>query len=194
MSRYRGAKVKIIKRLGELPGFTKKTEININKVGKINRKPTDYRLRLEEKQKLKFNYGLTENQLYNYVKIARRQQGVTGLLLLQLLEMRLDTICFSFGLAPTIGSARQLVNHGHILVNEKKVDIPSFQCKKKDIISLKNENSKRLVKNFLDIKNIPSHLIFDKNNLKGEIKDFCCREDILLSLNELLVVEFYTRR
>merc|ERR1712157_245055 len=79
-----------------------------------NKKSTEYCIRLEEKQKLKFNYGITENQLYRYIKEARRRKGVTGLILLQLLEMRLDTLCFSLGFAKSIAQARQLVNHGHV--------------------------------------------------------------------------------
>jgi len=201
MSRYRGAKLRIIRRLGELPGLTQKRTRRIERPGqhgKIAKKSTEYGLRLEEKQKLKYNYGLTESQLYRYIKEARRRKGVTGLLLLQLLEMRLDSICFSLGLAPTIGSARQLVNHGHILVNEEKVDIPSFQCRKNDLVSLRvKTNSKALVINNLKnrkIIGVPSHLEFDENKIKGKIKDFCRREEVLLNLNELLVVEYYSRR
>jgi small subunit ribosomal protein S4 len=201
MSRYRGAKLRITRRLGELPGLTQKISANKQRPGqhgKTVKKSTEYGLRLEEKQKLKFNYGLTESQLYKYIKEARRRKGVTGLLLLQLLEMRLDTICFSLGLTPTIASARQLVNHGHILINGKKVDIPSFQCRKDDIISLRSKNnSEVLVKNNLINKrftNIPSHLEFNEAKIEGKIKDFCRREDILLDLNELLVVEYYSRR
>merc|ERR1711985_155659 len=102
-----------------------------------NQKLTEYGIRLNEKQKLKFNYGLTENQLFRYVKEARRRKGVTGLILLQLLEMRLDTLCFTLGFAKSIGQARQLVNHGHITVNKKVVNIPSFQCQLSDVISVK---------------------------------------------------------
>ena len=86
-------------------------------------------LQYSRKQKLKFNYGLTESQLFRYLKEARRRKGVTGLILLQLLEMRLDTLCFTLGFAKTIAQARQLVNHGHITVNNKTVSIPSFQCR-----------------------------------------------------------------
>ena len=100
MSRYRGPKLKISRRLGVLPGLTTKKSMKTNRPGKdgnsnadTGKKLTEYGVRLEEKQKLKFNYGLTENQLYRYIKEARRRQGVTGLILLQLLEMRLDTIC-----------------------------------------------------------------------------------------------------
>merc|ERR1711937_883908 len=111
-------------------------------------KETEYGIRLTEKQKLKFNYGLTEKQLFRYVKEARRRKGVTGLILLQLLEMRLDTLCFTLGFAKSIAQARQLVNHGHILVNKKVVSIPSFQCRLNDIISIKDKStSKNLVSN-----------------------------------------------
>ena len=201
MSRYRGPKLRITRRLGNLPGLTQKTTSRKERPGQhgaIKIKTTEYGIRLQEKQKLKFNYGLTENQLYQYIREARRRKGVTGLLLLQLLEMRFDTICFSLGYAPTIGSARQLINHGHFLINGKKVDIPSFQCRKNDIISLKkNKTSQDLIKKNLDAKrflNVPSHLELDNVKLEAKIKDFCQREDILLDLNELLVVEYYSRR
>jgi small subunit ribosomal protein S4 len=201
MSRYRGAKLKIIRRLGELPGLTNKSTTRTVKAGhqrnKIYKKNTEYCLRLEEKQKLKFNYGLTENQLHNYIKKARQQEGNTGLILLQFLEMRLDTICFSLGFAPTMGSARQLVNHGHITVNNQKVDIPSFQCKKNDKISFHNEISKTLVKNNLitnTFKKLPTHLELNQTNDYAKINDFCCRESVLLSLNELIVIEYYSRK
>jgi small subunit ribosomal protein S4 len=145
MSRYRGPKLRITRRLGTLPGLTTKKSNKINRAGKdgnanadTGKKLTEYGVRLEEKQKLKYNYGLTENQLYRYVKEARRRRGVTGLILLQLLEMRLDTLCFALGFAKTIAQARQLVNHGHITINNKVVSIPSFQCRLNDIISVKN--------------------------------------------------------
>jgi len=148
MSRYRGPKLRITRRLGALPGLTRKHSKNDNirpgQHGKANsengKKTTEYGLRLEEKQKLKYNYGLTESQLYRYIKEARRRKGVTGLILLQLLEMRLDTLCYTLGFASTIGQARQLVNHGHIKVNEKVVNIPSFQCRLNDVIAIKQKN------------------------------------------------------
>ena len=125
MSRYRGPKLKISRRLGKLPGLTVKKSRKINRPGKdgnanadTGKKLTEYGVRLEEKQKLKFNYGLTENQLYRYVEEARRRKGVTGLILLQLLEMRLDSLCFTLGFAKSMAQARQLVNHGHITVNK----------------------------------------------------------------------------
>jgi len=205
MSRYRGPKLKISRRLGPLPGFTTKKSNKINRPGKdgntnadTGKKLTEYGVRLEEKQKLKFNYGLTENQLYRYVKEARRRQGVTGLILLQLLEMRLDTICFSLGFAKSIGQARQLVNHGHITINKKVVTIPSFQCRLNDVIGIKEKSSsKTLVENNINknqINDLPAHLKFDKSNLEAVVLDYCDRDEISLQLDELLVIEYYSRR
>ena len=205
MSRYRGPKVKISRRLGPLPGLTTKKSNKINRPGKdgnanadTGKKLTEYGVRLEEKQKLKFNYGLTENQLYRYVKEARRRQGVTGLILLQLLEMRLDTLCFSLGFAKSIVQARQLVNHGHITVNKKVVNVPSFQCRLNDIVGIKEKtSSKTLVENNINnnqVTEIPAHLKFDKSKLEAVVLDYCDRDDIALQLDELLVIEYYSRR
>lgn len=205
MSRYRGPKLKISRRLGILPGLTTKKSKKINRPGKdgnanadTGKKLTEYGVRLEEKQKLKFNYGLTENQLYRYVKEARRRQGVTGLILLQLLEMRLDTICYTLGYAKSISQARQLVSHGHITVNKKGVNIPSFQCRLNDIIGVKEKNSsKTLIENNIknnQVANRPSHLKFDNSNLEARILDYCDRNDLALQLDELLVIEYYSRR
>ena len=180
MSRYRGPKLRITRRLGTLPGFTQKQSKKKDRPGQHGKGPSDgakktteYGVRLEEKQKLKYNYGLTESQLYRYIKEARRRNGVTGLILLQLLEMRLDSICFSLGFAPTIASARQLVNHGHITVNGKTVSIASFQCRINDVIGIKNKTtSKNIVEN--NLKNVrfaecPTHLKFDSNNSEGTV-------------------------
>lgn len=205
MSRYRGPKLRISRRLGTLPGLTTKKSNKINRPGKdgnanadLGKKLTEYGVRLEEKQKLKFNYGLTESQLYRYVKEARRRQGVTGLILLQLLEMRLDTLCFTLGFANSIAQARQLVNHGHIKVNNKVVSIPSFQCRINDIISVKEKmRSKTLIQNNIQnnqIKNLPSHLNFDSSKLEATVLDYCNRNDVGLQLDELLVIEYYSRR
>jgi small subunit ribosomal protein S4 len=205
MSRYRGPKLRITRRLGILPGLTTKKSNKINRPGKdgnanadTNKKLTEYGVRLEEKQKLKFNYGLTESQLYRYVKEARRRKGVTGLVLLQLLEMRLDTICFTLGFAKSIAQARQLVTHGHITVNTKVVGIPSFQCRLNDVISVKEKStSKSLVENNIknnQIATIPAHLKFNDSNLEATVLDYCDRNDVQLQLDELLVIEYYSRR
>jgi len=196
MSRYRGPKLRITRRLGKLPGLTQKSSKKTARPGQHGKgdgrkKTTEYGLRLEEKQKLKFNYGVTESQLYHYIKEARRRNGVTGLVLLQLLEMRLDTICFSLGFASTIAGARQLVNHGHITVNNKVVDIASFQCQINDVIGVKPKaTSKNIVES--NLKNVnfidpPTHLTLDKTKLEGTVKNYCDRSEILLELNELLV-------
>lgn len=205
MSRYRGPKLKISRRLGRLPGLTTKKSNKINRPGKdgnanadTSKKLTEYGVRLEEKQKLKFNYGLTESQLFRYVKEARRRQGVTGLILLQLLEMRLDIICFTLGFAKSIAQARQLVNHGHITVNKQVIDIPSFQCRLNDIIGVKEKNnSKTLIENNVknnQVRELPNHLKFDNSNLEATVLDYCDRSDVSLQLNELLVIEYYSRR
>lgn len=205
MSRYRGPKLKISRRLGVLPGLTIKKSKKINRPGKdgnsnadTSKKLSEYAIRLEEKQKLKFNYGLTENQLFRYVKEARRRNGVTGLILLQLLEMRLDNLCFTLGFAKSIAQARQLVNHGHIAVNQRIINIPSFQCRVNDMISIKEKNtSKNLVETNIknnQISEIPYHLKFDNSKLEAKILDYCDRSDISLQLDELLVIEYYSRR
>jgi small subunit ribosomal protein S4 len=204
MSRYRGPKLRITRRLGALPGLTQKQSKKKGRPGQHGvasegkKKTTEYGVRLEEKQKLKFNYGLTESQLYRYIKEARRRNGVTGLILLQLLEMRLDSICFSLGFAPTMASARQLVNHGHITVNGKTVSIPSFQCRINDVIGVKAKtSSKNVIEN--NLKNLrfadrPNHLKFDSQKIEGTVTNYCDRTDLLLDLDELLVIEYYSRR
>ena len=204
MSRYRGPKLRISRRLGTLPGLTTKKSKKLNRPGKdgtsieVGKKLSEYAIRLEEKQKLKYNYGLTENQLFRYVKEARRRQGVTGLILLQLLEMRLDTLCFTLGFAKTIRQARQLVNHGHITINGKVLTIPSFQCRLNDVISVRDKAaSKNLVSS--NIKDnprteIPYNLKFDSDRLEATVLDYCDRDSILLPLDELLVIEYYSRR
>jgi len=205
MSRYRGPKLRITRRLGSLPGLTQKQSKKKDKPGQHGKsnseggkKTTEYGVRLEEKQKLKYNYGLTESQLYRYIKEARRRQGVTGLILLQLLEMRLDSICFTLGFGPTIANARQLVTHGHITVNGKVVSIPSFQCRIGDVIGVKPKTtSKTIIEN--NLKNIrfvdrPTHVKFDNEKMEGTVINYCERNEILLELDELLVIEYYSRR
>ena len=207
MSRYRGPKLKIVRRLGTLPGLTSKKSKKLNRPGKdsnltdSNSKLTEYGIRLEEKQKLKFNYGLTESQLFRYVKESRRRKGVTGLILLQLLEMRLDSLCFTLGFAKSINQARQMVNHGHITVNNKVINIPSFQCRINDIIGIKQRTelkSNKLVslikENIENTTALNSTLKFDQSKLEVTILDYCSRDSIQLQLDELLVIEYYSRR
>ena len=201
MSRYRGPRLRIVRRLGELPGLTRKSARRAyppGQHGQARKKRSEYAIRLEEKQKLRLNYGITETQLIRYVKKARRASGSTGQALLQLLEMRLDNTVFRMGLAGTIPGARQLVNHGHITINGKVVDIPSYQVRPGEVISVKNnERSRRLAETNLEypgLSNLPSHLEFDKNTLTGKVNGVIEREWIALSINELLIVEYYSRK
>ena len=203
MSRYLNAKIRIVRRLGPLPGLTKKITTRTRYPGQHDRKPgasSEYAIRLDEKQKLKYNYGISEKQLYNYIKKARKMTGSTGILLLQMLEMRLDNIVFRLGFATTMPESRQLVNHGHILVNGQSVSIASFQCKKGDVITVKPK-SKTLIQsiretnaNHISSIPLPKFLELNTEDLKGEIKYMIEREQVGLTINELLVVEYYSRK
>jgi small subunit ribosomal protein S4 len=191
----------VVRRLGELPGLSRKTprrKYPPGQHGQNRKKRSEYAIRLEEKQKLRFNYGVSERQLLRYVRRARRATGSTGQSLLQLLEMRLDNTVFRLGMAGTIPGARQLVNHGHITVNGKVVDIASYQCRSGDVIGVRNrDQSRRLVQANMEypgLANLPSHLEFDKNTLVGKVNGVIEREWIALQINELLVVEYYSRQ
>ncbi len=206
MARYRGPKLRIVRRLGELPGLTQKSctrdfppgQHGPKKKGGGNQKTKEsqYAVRLKEKQKLRFNYGISERQLMSYVREARKRKGSTGEILLQILEMRLDTIIFRLGFAPTIAAARQLINHGHIVVNGRRVDIPSSLCKVNDSISVAL-NSQNFVKNLLQsfTKTLDApYLEVNQEKLSAVVRDNVPREAVSLQINELLVVEFYSRK
>nr|WGT92333.1 ribosomal protein S4 [Desmotetra delicata] len=175
MSRYLGPKLRIIRRIGKLRGFTRKKPFRrvfrgrgplrgkiippgqhgltkLFKTRPYDSNESDYLIRLKVKQRLRFNYGITERQLVNYVRKAKKNKESTGQVLLQMLEMRLDNIVFRLNMAPTIAAARQLINHGHIQVNQKKVNIPSYICKPKDVISvaMKKRSLKLVNKNLQD--------------------------------------------
>ena len=201
MSRYRGPRLRIVRRLGELPGLSRKNPKRSyppGQHGQSRKKRSEYAIRLEEKQKLRFNYGLSEKQLLRYVRKARRLPGSTGQVLLQLLEMRLDNTVFRLGMAPTIPGARQLVNHGHVTVNGRRVDIASYSCRPGDVIGVRDQDkSKKLVEANLQspgLAHIPSHLEFDKNTLVGKVNANIERDWVALQINELLVVEYYSRQ
>ena len=206
MARYRGPKLRIVRRLGELPGLTQKNCPRNFPPGQHgpkkklentqNKKEKEYAIRLKEKQKLRFNYGISERQLINYVREARKRKGSTGEVLLQILEMRLDTLIFRLGFAPTIAAARQLINHGHILVNGRRVDIPSSLCQVNDSISVAL-NSQKFVKNLLQsfTKTLDApYLEVNQEKLSAVVRDTVPREAVSLKINELLVVEFYSRK
>ena len=201
MSRYRGPRLRVTRRLGDLPGLTRKSPRKAyppGQHGQARRKRSEYAIRLEEKQKLRYNYGVTEKQLMGYVKKARRATGSTGNTLLELLEMRLDNTVFRMGMAGTIPAARQLVNHGHILVNGRRMDIPSYQCRPGDVIAVRDrDRSRQLVERNMEypgLANLPSHLEFDKNTYTGKVNRIIEREWVALQVNELLVVEYYSRK
>ena len=204
MSRYRGPKIRIVRRLGELPGLTNKTTTRETLPGqhrKVRGKQNNissYGVRLQEKQKLRFHYGLSEKQLLSYVKEARRLKGSTGSVLMQLLEMRLDNIVYRLGIGNTIPASRQIVNHGHIYVNGKKVTISSFQCLPNDVIKVRDKKvSKELANQFLEklgYNTLPQYLEFEKEALKGKVKRIAENTETNLKINELLVVEYYSRR
>jgi small subunit ribosomal protein S4 len=206
MARYRGPRLRIVRRLGELPGLTQKTctrdfppgQHGSKKRGGGNQKTKEsqYALRLKEKQKLRFNYGISEQQLINYIREARRRKGSTGEILLQLLEMRLDNIVFRLGFAPTIPAARQLISHGHILVNNQRLNIPSYICKIHDEISTTSA-SLGLIKKAVERSTNrlhTSHLEMNREKLSARVSDQVPRQEIGLQINELLVVEFYSRK
>lgn len=200
MSRYRGPRLRVTRRLGDLPGLTRKSPRRAyppGQHGQARKKKSEYAIRLEEKQKLRFNYGLSEKQLLRYVKKARRITGSTGQVLLQLLEMRLDNTVFRLGMAPTIPAARQLVNHGHVTVNGRTVTVASYQCRQGEEIGVRNRDcSRKLVEANLQypgLSNIPSHLEFDKAKMTAKVNGIIQREWVALQVNELLVVEYYSR-
>lgn len=201
MSRYRGPRLRIVRRLGDLPGLTRKSARRAyppGQHGQNRKKRSEYAVRLEEKQKLRFNYGLTEKQLLRYVRRARRVTGSTGQVLLQILEMRLDNTVFRMGMAPTIPAARQLVNHCHVTVNGRVVNIASYQCRPGETIAIRDrEASRKMVETNLQypgLANLPSHLEFDKNKMVGKVNSLVEREWVALQVNELLVVEYYSRQ
>lgn len=209
MARYRGPRLRIVRRLctgtDSLPGLTRKDRRQSGKRmnppgqhGGARRKESEYAKRLKEKQKLRFNYGISERQLLRYVRKARRTPGSTGQIILQLLEMRLDNTIFRLGMAPTIPAARQLVSHGHILVNGQRINVPSYQCKPGDEITVRQtDRSRRLVEENLQypgLANVPTHLELDKQKLTGKVNSLVEREWVALNIDELLVVEYYSRK
>nr|ATL58111.1 ribosomal protein S4 [Azolla mexicana]ATL58220.1 ribosomal protein S4 [Azolla microphylla] len=209
MSRYRGPRLKVIRRLKSLPGLAGEasnageTRVAADQSISTPKKISQFCVRLEAKQRLRYNYGLTERQLLRYVRIARKTKGSTGQVPLQLLEMRLDNIIFHLGMAPTIPAARQPVNHRHILVNDHIVDVPSYRCKPKDIITVRNRpTSLNGLKRTGIIESsrgnqIPDHLTLsfsEDNRPKGLVNKTATRESIDLNINELSVVEYYSRK
>ena len=197
MARYRGPRVKIVRRLGELPGLTTKVPNRNYGPGQhgqtaSTKKLTQFRVRLQEKQKLRYNYGISEKQLLAYVRRARRAKGPTGEVLLQMLEMRLDSTIYRLGFAPTIRAARQYVSHGLITVNGQTVNIPSYNCLPGETIA---STSNPVIENCKTFGGaVPSHLTVDTSKTTGKIERIITRSQIALTVNELLIIEFYSRK
>jgi small subunit ribosomal protein S4 len=228
--RYLGPKVRIIRRLGLLPGFTRKIPLYSDALpgqhgakflfkNKSKAVRNDYRRSLKEKQRLRFNYGITDHKLFSYYKEAKKSPNSTAFTLLELIEKRLDCIVHRLGFAPTIPAARQLITHGHFIVNSKKVNIPSFLCKIGDYISIKKKSksypliyktfklikkkrkviSKLLISypqkffryHFIDA--LPSHLEVNSKTLIGKFISPIKRYDISIRINEFKVLQYYSR-
>nr|YP_009541139.1 ribosomal protein S4 [Lepocinclis steinii]AYQ93619.1 ribosomal protein S4 [Lepocinclis steinii] len=200
MSRYRGSKLRIVRRLGKLSGFTNKVSRKTNPPGQhgaiTNKKSSQYKVRLKEKQKLRYYYGVSERQLFNYLKKARKKKGSSGKELLSLLEMRLDNIIYRLGLCPSIMSAKQLIVHGHVLVNNLLVNVPSFICKPGISIQIKNSDASRnLIKKNLELTKdylIPNHLSLNTGKFEAKVVSKVDLTSLNLIINELLVVEYYS--
>ena len=161
------------------------------------KKQSEYGLQLNEKQKVKFIYGVLEKQFRKYYVMATKRQGITGEMLLQILESRLDNVVYRLGLANTRREARQIVNHGHITLNGHKADIPSILVKQGDVISVreKSRNSVRIKEIVEDNekKVVPQWLDMDKNTLTGKVVRLANREDIDYEVEEHLIVELYSK-
>jgi small subunit ribosomal protein S4 len=158
---------------------------------------SDYLLQLREKQKARRIYGVMEKQFANYFERAARRSGLTGSNLLILLESRLDNLVYRLGLASSRSQARQLVSHGHLMLNGRKTDVPSALVSAGDVISIRPESTKltyfKELRQDIDDRQVPRWLSLDTGNLSGTVLNLPVREDIDVSLNEQLIVEYYSR-
>lgn len=202
MARYTGPRVRISRRFG-VPIFGPSKYLERRNYGpgvhgpKSRRKTTEYGQGLNEKQKLKYYYGLLERQFRGVYERALRKRGVTGETMLQILETRLDNVVFQLGLSNTRAGARQMVTHGHVKVNGRKVSVPSFALKVNDVIEVKNNNvSRQMATKGMESstsRSVPDWLSLNKESFKGVLMRMPTREDIQPIANEQAVVEFYSR-
>ncbi|HCL91893.1 MAG TPA: 30S ribosomal protein S4 [Verrucomicrobiota bacterium] len=202
MARYTGPRVRISRRFG-VPIFGPSKYLERRNYGpgvhgpKSRRKHTDYALGLIEKQKLRYYYGLLERQFHGVYERALQRRGITGEHMLQILETRLDNVVYHLGFANTRATARQLVAHGHVRVNGRKVSIPSFGLKVNDSVEVKNSTvSRQLASRNLESaasRAVPDWLSLDKEAFKGVVMRIPTREEIQPIANEQAVVEFYSR-
>ncbi|MEM7602979.1 MAG: 30S ribosomal protein S4 [Verrucomicrobiota bacterium] len=203
MARDRGPTEKISRRYGvPLFGPSKALERRAYPPGQhgprsMRKKRSDYSLALAEKQKLRLQYGILEKQFRKYFHEAQRRDGVTGTVLLQLLERRLDNVAYRMGLGNTRRASRQFVNHGHIEVNGTRVDIPSYQVKPGDIVKVRpGQRSQQLAMRLVDLTQatpVPDWVEFDRDKLTGTFVRIPDREELDPMVNEQLVVELYSR-
>jgi len=202
MARYTGPRSKISRRFG-IPIFDDENVLEKRPTppgvhgAKRQRKKSDYGIALGEKQKLKFMYGVLEKQFRRYFDMAQRRRGVTGETLLQLLETRLDNVVYRLGLAQSRRAARQMVTHGHFLVNGKKVNIPSYACRQGDVVEVKNNAKSRQMATIAlesnSLKDVAEWLTIDKETFKGTIARIPTKDEIAPVVNERLVVELCSR-
>jgi small subunit ribosomal protein S4 len=202
MARYTGPRTRISRRFGT-PIFGPDKYLERRNYGpgvhgpKSRRKHTDYGLGLIEKQKLRYYYGLMERQFRGVYERALRRRGVTGEHMLQILETRLDNVVYSLGFAITRAAARQMVSHGHIKVNGRKVNIPSYALKVNDVIEVKEGNvSRQLAGKNLELSTsrvVPDWISLNKEAFKGTVMRVPTRDEIQPIANEQAVVEFYSR-
>ena len=177
-------------------GYANK-ETNRNPGGQMRKKKSEYGIQLNEKQKVKFIYGVLEKQFRLYYERAEKMPGITGENLLAILEQRLDNVVFRLGFGMTRREARQLVNHGHVTVNGRKVNIPSFQVKPGMVISLteKGKSMQKIKDNIEDnaFRAAPKWIEYDKNNMTAKIVAVPARDDIDMPIEEHLIVELYSK-
>ena len=193
-------RVPVLKRcrsLGLDPVYLGIDKKSTRQLKRANRKVSEYGLQLREKQKAKFIYGVLEKPFRNYYKKADRQTGQTGANLMIMLELRLDNVIFRMGLARTRREARQIVDHKHVLVNGKCVNIPSYKVSAGDIIEIREKSkSSQRYKDILEVTGgrlVPEWLDIDQENLKGSVKEVPTREMIDVPVNEMLIVELYSK-
>ncbi|MGB6130031.1 MAG: 30S ribosomal protein S4 [Psychrilyobacter sp.] len=159
-----------------------------------NQKPTEYAIQLREKQKAKFVYAVMEKQFKKLYEEASRKDGVTGLNLIQYLERRLENVVYRMGFVSTRRQARQIVSHGHVSVNGRKVNIASYRVKAGDVVAvIENSKNVELIKSAIEEANAPSWIELDKANFAGKILQNPTKDDMDFELNEALIVEFYSR-
>lgn len=195
MARDRQPVLKKCRNLGLDPsvlGVNKKSSRNIRP--NANRKLTEYGTQMREKQKARFVYGVMEKQFYKLYEEATRKEGVTGELLLQYLERRLDNVVYRLGFGATRRQARQIVSHGHVLINGKRVNIASYRVKQGDVISVKEDSKEiSIIKESVGQKSVPGWLSLEESTLTAKVLENPGRDAVDFDVNESMIIEFYSR-